>query len=138
MKLLSVAMPQHDVNISYADAGTVHYVKLERPKQEKRYHFASLQDWRAEVQALWGDAATRPDDAIFSFDPGAVPPALRPLLGQGLLQRVAAGSRAERLPAPLCQFLGVDRAWFASHHYCLLYTSPSPRDGQKSRMPSSA
>ena len=24
------------------------------------------------------------------------------------------------------------------HHYCLLYTSPSPRDRQKSRMPSSA
>ena len=25
-----------------------------------------------------------------------------------------------------------------SFHYCLLYTSPSPRDRQKSRMPSSA
>ena len=24
------------------------------------------------------------------------------------------------------------------HHFCLLYTSPSPRDRQKSRMPSSA
>ena len=24
------------------------------------------------------------------------------------------------------------------HHICLLYTSPSPRDRQKSRMPSSA
>ena len=28
-------------------------------------------------------------------------------------------------------------AW-AKDHYCLLYTSPSPRDRQKSRMPSSA
>ena len=27
---------------------------------------------------------------------------------------------------------------FAQRHYCLLYTSPSPRDRQKSRMPSSA
>ena len=27
---------------------------------------------------------------------------------------------------------------FASHTLCLLYTSPSPRDRQKSRMPSSA
>ena len=26
----------------------------------------------------------------------------------------------------------------ANHHNCLLYTSPSPRDRQKSRMPSSA
>ena len=26
----------------------------------------------------------------------------------------------------------------ATHHYCLLYTSPSPRDKRQSRMPSSA
>ena len=35
--------------------------------------------------------------------------------------------------------LGVDRAYFlTSINFCLLYTSPSPRDRQKSRMPSSA
>ena len=28
--------------------------------------------------------------------------------------------------------------WKARYHNCLLYTSPSPRDRQKSRMPSSA
>ena len=28
--------------------------------------------------------------------------------------------------------------WTEQHSYCLLYTSPSPRDRQKSRMPSSA
>ena len=27
---------------------------------------------------------------------------------------------------------------YHGHNYCLLYTSPSPRDRQKSRMPSSA
>ena len=32
------------------------------------------------------------------------------------------------------EFVGVD-TW---HCHCLLYTSPSPRDRQKSRMPSSA
>ena len=31
-----------------------------------------------------------------------------------------------------------DEALFAEHLNCLLYTSPSPRDRQKSRMPSSA
>ena len=32
-----------------------------------------------------------------------------------------------------------DQALFEGHYYsCLLYTSPSPRDRQKSRMPSSA
>ena len=33
---------------------------------------------------------------------------------------------------------GEDPASFASRYLCLLYTSPSPRDRQKSRMPSSA
>ena len=34
-------------------------------------------------------------------------------------------------------FKGAD-AWLAKYWSCLLYTSPSPRDRQKSRMPSSA
>ena len=42
----------------------------------------------------------------------------------------------------ICQNMGVDEADFyeaiASFKGCLLYTSPSPRDRQKSRMPSSA
>ena len=33
---------------------------------------------------------------------------------------------------------GWDSTWFAKKKDCLLYTSPSPRDRQKSRMPSSA
>ena len=32
----------------------------------------------------------------------------------------------------------LSRAGFADSEICLLYTSPSPRDRQKSRMPSSA
>ena len=44
-------------------------------------------------------------------------------------------ARAERAKAALG-----DRVFVLGHHYqrCLLYTSPSPRDRQKSRMPSSA
>ena len=32
----------------------------------------------------------------------------------------------------------IDKVLFSHMHGCLLYTSPSPRDRQKSRMPSSA
>ena len=46
-------------------------------------------------------------------------------LKHALVQAVAAASADEKL--------GLIRA-----HPCLLYTSPSPRDRQKSRMPSSA
>lgn len=57
MKLLSVSMPQHDVNMSYFDARSVRYIKLERPRQEKRFRFASLLDWKREAQQLWGHSA---------------------------------------------------------------------------------
>ena len=33
---------------------------------------------------------------------------------------------------------GVGGTWYWNRYPCLLYTSPSPRDRQKSRMPSSA
>ena len=40
----------------------------------------------------------------------------------------------------ICVFIGVAgfREHFKKHTTCLLYTSPSPRDGLLSRMPSSA
>ena len=40
--------------------------------------------------------------------------------------------------AKICKRAGVKRFVFASSCSCLLYTSPSPRDGLLSRMPSSA
>ena len=36
------------------------------------------------------------------------------------------------------QFVNQETSFFRSHSVCLLYTSPSPRDGLLSRMPSSA
>ena len=47
------------------------------------------------------------------------------------LEREAAGPMGQRLTH-------LDRLEAESIHICLLYTSPSPRDRQKSRMPSSA
>ena len=35
-------------------------------------------------------------------------------------------------------FAGEDYEALGRHYYCLLYTSPSPRDRTRSRMPSSA
>ena len=34
--------------------------------------------------------------------------------------------------------IGPTNSWFYNMQYCLLYTSPSPRDKRQSRMPSSA
>ena len=118
MKLLSVSMPGHDVNMSLYDGHAVKYIKLERTKQEKRFHFRALTDWKQEAETIWGINVDDIDDVVFSFDPAALPPALRPSLGPDVLQRLARdASKAERLAPALCEFLGVRRGWFVSHHY---------------------
>ena len=118
MKLLSVSLPQHDANLSYLDDNTVRYIKLERPRQEKRFHLTCLPEWKAQAESVWGAHATAADDTVFSFDPGALPAPLRQELGAQALARIASGrSQAERLSPALCRYLGVARGWFISHHY---------------------
>ena len=58
-----------------------------------------------------------------------------------ILTRLQASSLPERVKRLLTYgLLGlvVVTAIYVIHWHCLLYTSPSPRDRQKSRMPSSA
>ena len=53
----------------------------------------------------------------------------------------SAGQEARRLAIALKRFTEVqDPVWKEKyqHYLCLLYTSPSPRDRTRSRMPSSA
>ena len=73
--------------------------------------------------------------AFFGLDPGFGGPPLR--REQGLARDVAGCGRQLGLALgrdyPGLEGFGVERAVV-----CLLYTSPSPRDRQKSRMPSSA
>ena len=57
---------------------------------------------------------------------------------QALLQRVLFRLKARRGQFPFLETLG-SRLWqLGQVSSCLLYTSPSPRDGATSRMPSSA
>ncbi|WP_426210246.1 carbamoyltransferase C-terminal domain-containing protein [Massilia sp. TWP1-3-3] len=118
MKLLSVSMPGHDVNMSFHDGRVVRYLKLERRKQEKRFHFHALLDWKREAESIWDLDIDAIDDIVFSFDPGALPAALKGELGPQVLNRLARdASKAERLSPRLCAYLGVRQGWFASHHY---------------------
>ncbi|MES3023536.1 MAG: carbamoyltransferase C-terminal domain-containing protein [Pseudomonadota bacterium] len=116
MKLLSVSMPQHDVNMTFFDGREVRYIKLERTKQEKRFHFASLPDWKREARDIWDIDPADVDDIVFSFDPMALPATLR-IEQNALLRLVRDASKAERLPPAICAYLGVEKAWFVSHHY---------------------
>src|SRR5262245_35122080 len=112
MKLLSVAMPHHDVNLAWHDGQQVRYLKLERTRQEKRFKYDSLLDWKADAASLWGPEALAADDVAFGFDPGALPPELRGELAPGPLVRLASGeTEAEPLSPALCDYLGVRSGW---------------------------
>ena len=54
------------------------------------------------------------------------------------LDEIKADMKEENAEKLLNQEIDHDVAGSAQHYCCLLYTSPSPRDRQKSRMPSSA
>ncbi len=118
MKLLSISMPHHDVNMSYYDGREVKYVKLERPKQEKRFNFQSLQDWKREAENIWNIDIAEIDDLVFTFDPSALPALLKNHIKPEALHRLVLDkSKAERLAPLVCTYLGVKNAWFISHHY---------------------
>ena len=104
-----------------------------------------------EVQALGTDAIVQRARAIagdgpvyLSFDIDSLDPAFAPGTGTPEI----GGLTTREVQAILCglaglNFVGGDVVevapqYDATTNTCLLYTSPSPRDRQKSRMPSSA
>ena len=118
MKLLSVAMPHHDVNLSWYDGHEVRYIKLERPRQEKRFHFQSLPQWKREAESIWGLDVGEIDDCVFTFDPAALPAPLKGHIKQEALERLYRDkSKAEAIPPAICDYLGVKQGWLVSHHY---------------------
>ncbi len=135
MQLLSVALVAHDASLAWSDGGTVRYLKVERARQEKRFAFASLADWKAQARAAWDLPAAAFDEVAFTLDPGAIPPPLRPHFGLDALQRLARGDTlAEPLAPALCEHLGVRAGWLVGHHYCHALSAwmlqPHPTDIQ--------
>ena len=53
MNLLAICLNDHDMNMSYYDGAQVHYHKLERSKQVKRYAWADHYSWIADIKQLW-------------------------------------------------------------------------------------
>lgn len=118
MKLLAVAIPHHDANLAYFDGTTVRYLKVERAKQQKRFHFAELDEWARFARELWGIDPQDVDDCAFSLDPGALPADVGRFVTQDVHVRLGTGQSAfERLPEQVCGYLGVKRASLVSHHY---------------------
>ena len=81
-----------------------------------------------------------------------IQPVLRTMTSTGVVARKVQRQAVERQPGrlvqvhgqtgsparPVCTLFALAHEASADGKACLLYTSPSPRDRQKSRMPSSA
>lgn len=118
MKLLAASLVPHDANLACLDGDRLRYLKLERTRQQKRFGFDHLVDWRSELRDLWGMDPSDADDTVFHFDPGALPARLRAELPPDLLARLASDrTKAERLPRAVCDYLGVRQGWLGSHHH---------------------
>lgn len=68
MKLLAISLPRHDTNFTYFDGENLHYHKLERTKQIKRYHTYDNFSWKYEVESLWGVDVDNLDAIVFQFE----------------------------------------------------------------------
>jgi carbamoyltransferase len=65
MKLLSLALQDHDANISYFDGNNVHYHKLERTKSIKHFGTPSMWEWKNEIKNLWNITENDVDEILF-------------------------------------------------------------------------
>ena len=109
--LSSVVSSQIDIHAKFG--GVV-------PEVASRAHLELIQPVINEAIQLAGIGAERINAVATTIGPG--------LIG-ALLVGVSAGK---------AMAYGLDVPFIGVNHLCLLYTSPSPRDRQKSRMPSSA
>ena len=63
----------------------------------------------------------------------------RSMKWRGMIRKINTQYYIPDYPHDYCGHISKDSLWVMTmNHICLLYTSPSPRDGLLSRMPSSA
>lgn len=121
MKLLSVSFPRHDGNISYFDGKSVRYIKLERLKQNKRFHYINRWEWIREIKNLWGVNLSEIDEIVFDFhvDPWSndydfnnVPEPI-----QKVLDGEINATRITEDINPFKHHFNHKNMWFIGHHY---------------------
>jgi carbamoyltransferase len=134
MKLLSVALTWHDVNISYFDGSNVYYHKLERTKQIKRFWFDNIWEWKLELEKLWNINVQEIDEVVFIFDTYE-----KIIAWENFPEPIKSVSRGKlnfcQLENNLNPFrmYGLEKAYYIGHHYAhslsswMLYKGNNPK-----------
>jgi carbamoyltransferase len=69
MKLLSMALGEHDSNFSFYDGKNVKYYKTERVHQIKHHTLTDLNSWKKEIFDVWGLNFNEVDEIAIVIDP---------------------------------------------------------------------
>ena len=104
MKLLSLALQEHDANISYYDGENVFYHKLERTKSSKHYGSMNLWEWKKEIKQIWNITENDVDEIV-----------LRVALTENLDIDSFAVPVNDVLDVSL--FMNPNKTWYMKHHY---------------------
>jgi|TARA_B110000483_G_scaffold208811_1_gene254700 carbamoyltransferase len=74
MKLLAISLPRHDASVAYFDGKNLHYVKLERLRESKRFAFwdhktdlIDLYAWKYEIKNIFDIDINDVDEIIFDY-----------------------------------------------------------------------
>lgn len=118
MKLLALSFPRHDGSISYFDGEEVRYIKLERLKQEKRYHYYNRWEWIRDIKQWWGVDISEIDEIVIDFHTENaygienIPSEIKRVLS-GEVNTV----KLTRDINPFADYFHHDNMWFIGHHY---------------------
>ena len=111
MKLLSLALQEHDANISYYDGTHVHYHKLERTKSSKHYGSMNMWEWKKEIKDVWGITENDVDEIILR-----VPLAENHFKTLNELSGSPHVTRIENV-LDISLFANPQKTWYMKHHY---------------------
>jgi len=74
MKLLAISLPRHDASAAYFDGENLHYAKLERSKELKRFAWwdyqtdtINLYQWKYDIETMFNVKVEDIDEIIFDF-----------------------------------------------------------------------
>jgi len=118
MKLLSLSFPRHDGSITYFDGDNLHYTKLERLRQDKRYRYQNRWEWMRDIKNLWGVDINDIDEIVVDFHTESaygwenIPKQIQNVL-DGECNTVKLTEEIN----PFREHFHHDNMWFISHHY---------------------
>src|SRR6056300_95642 len=123
MKLLAISLPRHDASVAYFDGENLHYAKLERLKEAKRFAWWDYTKdrmdpyaWKYDIKNIFGVDVEDVDEIVFDFHVET----LYDNAPQELIEVLSGERNYCKIPAEknvFDKFLKNKNIYYISHHY---------------------